>query len=73
MSKPDNVRGLGSDNGLVMKLSTSWPESKVNKESSTEKMNEREMREGGRQQQVLSMDGNKNCSFTRFLLEGPSQ
>ena len=44
MGKPDNVRGLGSDYGLVMIKSTSWPESKDNKESSTEKIRER--REG---------------------------
>ena len=43
MSKPDNVRGLGSDYSLVMVKSTSWPKSKVNKEG-TEKIRER--REG---------------------------
>ena len=62
MSKPDNVRGLGSDYSLVMVKSTSWPKSKVNKES-TEIMRER--REGS-QQQVLSMVAIKIAALQHF-------
>ena len=64
MSKPDNVRGLGSDYSLVMVKSTSWPKSKVNKES-TEKIRERGQR-GALTTGALN-GGNKNLSFTPFL------
>ena len=69
MSKPDNVRGLGSDYSLVMVKSTSWPKSKVNKES-TEKIRERVQR-GALTTGALN-GGNKNLSFTPFF-EGPSR